>query len=180
MSLLFPYSLFRTAIHHLCIASPLWGNPPIYSGFPSQRASNTESISMSSCHELKLRQRQISFFRIFSSLFPIVHHRDLSVYGPSQWKTPLQCNIISHWLSPYPEGSLPPAASWSRQYPVLIPCDYTRSPQKYYSCINVPFVQMCTNSMSHPKRTVNTLRPRQNGRSFADDIFKCIFLNENI
>ena len=28
--------------------------------------------------------------------------------------------------------------------------------------------------------TINTLRPRQNGRHFADDIFKCIFLNENV
>ena len=27
---------------------------------------------------------------------------------------------------------------------------------------------------------LNTLRPRQNGRHFADDIFKCIFLNENV
>ena len=27
---------------------------------------------------------------------------------------------------------------------------------------------------------VNTLRPRQNGRHFPDDIFKCIFLNESI
>ena len=26
---------------------------------------------------------------------------------------------------------------------------------------------------------LNTLRPRQNGRHFADNIFKCIFLNEN-
>ena len=26
----------------------------------------------------------------------------------------------------------------------------------------------------------NTLRPRQNGRHFADDIFKRIFLNENV
>ena len=26
---------------------------------------------------------------------------------------------------------------------------------------------------------INTLRPRQNGRHFADDIFKWIFLNEN-
>ena len=26
---------------------------------------------------------------------------------------------------------------------------------------------------------IDTLRPRQNGRHFADDIFKCIFLNEN-
>ena len=28
--------------------------------------------------------------------------------------------------------------------------------------------------------SLNTLRPRQNGRHFADDIFKCIFLNENV
>ena len=27
---------------------------------------------------------------------------------------------------------------------------------------------------------VNTLRPRQNGRHFPDNIFKCIFLKENI
>ena len=27
---------------------------------------------------------------------------------------------------------------------------------------------------------VNTLRPRQDSRHFADDIFKCIFLNENV
>ena len=30
------------------------------------------------------------------------------------------------------------------------------------------------------KRYVNTLRPRQNGRRFADDTFKRIFLNENV
>ena len=33
-----------------------------------------------------------------------------------------------------------------------------------------------------PRRTMicyNTLRPRQNGRHFAHDIFKCIFLNAN-
>ena len=29
-------------------------------------------------------------------------------------------------------------------------------------------------------RSFNTLRPRQNGRHFADDSFKCIFLNENV
>ena len=27
---------------------------------------------------------------------------------------------------------------------------------------------------------LNTLRPRQNGRHFADDTFKCMFLNENV
>ena len=29
-------------------------------------------------------------------------------------------------------------------------------------------------------RIINTLKPRQNGRRFPDDIFKCIFLNERI
>ena len=28
--------------------------------------------------------------------------------------------------------------------------------------------------------SINTLRPRQNGRHFADDVFKCIFLNGNL
>ena len=27
---------------------------------------------------------------------------------------------------------------------------------------------------------VNTLRPKQNGRHFPDDVFKCIFVNENV
>ena len=29
-------------------------------------------------------------------------------------------------------------------------------------------------------RVLHTLRPRQDGRHFPDDIFKCIFLNENV
>ena len=32
----------------------------------------------------------------------------------------------------------------------------------------------------YTSQAFNTLRPRQNGRHFADDIFKCIFLNENV
>ena len=32
----------------------------------------------------------------------------------------------------------------------------------------------------HHPHILNTLRPRQNGRHFTDDIFKCIFLYENI
>ena len=33
---------------------------------------------------------------------------------------------------------------------------------------------------AHLGFVINTLRPRQNGRHFADDTFKCIFLNENV
>ena len=35
-------------------------------------------------------------------------------------------------------------------------------------------------SKSYCSPYINTLRPRQNGRHFADAIFKCIFLNENV
>ena len=31
-----------------------------------------------------------------------------------------------------------------------------------------------------PKGPINSLRLRENGQHFADDIFKCIFLNENV
>ena len=34
--------------------------------------------------------------------------------------------------------------------------------------------------LSRTHNTINTLRPRQHCRHFPDDIFKCIFLNENI
>ena len=34
--------------------------------------------------------------------------------------------------------------------------------------------------LKHLRPLFNTLRPRQNGRYFPDDIFKCIFLNENV
>ena len=36
------------------------------------------------------------------------------------------------------------------------------------------------NVLNHLPLQLNTLRPRQNGRHFADDIFKYIFLNENV
>ena len=57
--------------------------------------------------------------------------------------------------------------SASRSFPV------TFLPQELESFISYPI-------SSFNRATVNTLRPRQNGRHFADHIFKCIFLNENV
>ena len=41
---------------------------------------------------------------------------------------------------------------------------------------------LCNQPMSAPVNLYirNTLRQRQDGRHFPDDIFKCIFLNENV
>ena len=66
--------------------------------------------------------------------------------------------------------------------------------QKRVSCLNRGACGRLFSSFStiHPKVTIwtmfqqlwffpfNTLRPRQNGRHFADDMFKCVFLNENV
>ena len=47
----------------------------------------------------------------------------------------------------------------------------------------VRFYASCVTEINGPgcnlTFTINALRPIQNGRRFADDTFKCIFLNEN-
>ena len=48
-----------------------------------------------------------------------------------------------------------------------------RRPSGHINCPNKTLMILLTLTC------VNTLRPRQNGRHFADDIFKWIFLNEN-
>ena len=49
---------------------------------------------------------------------------------------------------------------------------------------HVPFMEsgihIREDAKSWTSRIINTLRPRQDGRHFPDDIFKCIFLNENV
>ena len=57
--------------------------------------------------------------------------------------------------------------------------------QQKYICIflsffNIWMTQMVGNLLHRRKGSVNTLRPRRNGRYFADDIIKCIFFNENV
>ena len=43
----------------------------------------------------------------------------------------------------------------------------------------VAYMTHCVSGCNKTINWVNTLRPRQNCRHFADNIFKCIFLNEN-
>ena len=63
--------------------------------------------------------------------------------------------------------------------------DITMKFQKYtktfISKVQTPenFLQEITEVLSSPQ-WVNPLRPRQNGRHFADNILNLIFLNENI
>ena len=52
---------------------------------------------------------------------------------------------------------------------------------KYGFCFVLPyFVVVIFSVVRGIDVIINTLRPRQNGRHFADNIFKCIFLNESV
>ena len=58
-------------------------------------------------------------------------------------------------------------------------CDFQKVSQSYLQYIQVYSLWLVTLYIIVFIQ-VNTLRPRQNGHHFADDIFKCIFLNENV
>ena len=86
--------------------------------------------------------------------------RDLSVHAPSQWETTLHCNVISHWLCAYTKWSL-----WV--YYRNNPPDPLKYVIEYNVWLNI-FL-----------KKLNIFGPDQNGRHFADKVFKCISLNEN-
>ena len=49
-----------------------------------------------------------------------------------------------------------------------------------FQCYEYPIVNESTSVQVMALNSVNTLRPRKNGRRFADDTFIRIFLNENV
>ena len=91
-------------------ATHYWPFVTVTDGFPSQRASNAGSISIS------WRQHEAS---------PSFIIRDHSEFGLIQRETTLHCNVVSHWLSPYTERSLTTTPKW---IPISCTCQiYTQS-----------------------------------------------------
>ena len=90
---------------------------------------------------------------------PHCYHRADSRLGPSQWETLLQSNTVSHWLG-------------ANLVSALLPCTQYIIVHYYIIIILVHYYTLAS--------LLNTLGPGQNRRHFADDIFKCIFLNGNV
>ena len=57
---------------------------------------------------------------------------------------------------------------------------YLRRHRAHYDVTVMNILNNMCSLISHISQIFNILRPRQNGRPFADDIFKYIFLNENL
>ena len=65
-------------------------------------------------------------------------------------------------------------------HPLQPPPNLQMSHVSYTDLSSMRGFQDSSPSNDHHQGTYNTLRLRQNGRHFPDDIFKCIFLTENI
>ena len=107
------------------------------------------------------------------------HHEDKMVKRPSYlYNGNSSCSdkmTSSYWDGPQaPEWPLPfpYTSSLISTHPSILPSSQT-------SCLKGQSSSFLMEA--HPRnKTFNSLRLRQNGRYNADDIFKCIFLNENV
>ena len=64
--------------------------------------------------------------------------------------------------------------------PIIILCRHPPFLPDYYLHRAHCLPGGCCNVGYSSKIHLKTLKPRRNGRRFADDVFKCIFLNENV
>ena len=104
-------------------------------------------------------------------------HHGYNFHGSQQYIIRL-CNIAFQTVhSRYPAGSSPYVPTIDAETSKLHREDDVWgvfSELKLNQSSNVVFVMLYCLSY------INTLRPRQNGRHFADDIFKWIFMNKNV
>ena len=63
---------------------------------------------------------------------------------------------------------------------VMVSIEWPESAADCAVCYEGQRVTPCQMTLHEISWFINTLRPRQNGRHFPDDIFKCIFLNKNV
>ena len=119
----------------------------------------------------------------------VITRSNITLYSTNHCKTLGRISIrgCTHkrHLIPHPDGREYFGDNWPRynrtiygsKYMWIVGCNYISHKtidMITYACPNPnPFV------LVNGSLVINTLRPRQNGRHFADDIFNSIFVNEN-
>ena len=98
-----------------------------------------------------------------------------------QWRRALMFSLIYVWVNDWVNNR---KASDLRRYRVhydVTVMSYTTVAARAVIHVWLFLYQWSNSNIGDKTRwTLNSLRPRQNGRHFADDIFKCIFFNENV
>ena len=152
------------------------GKSPGTGEFPAQMASNAGNVSIWRCHHglSKVLHESVAW-NLLRYVILRVHPIKMwshELHGISNhWQ--LDCLLNSHATRPSIHGIPSILAHMNMCYKSLKP--------KYN--LKIGTMECRSNvfwliAFWH-FNTVNTLRPKQSGRHFADDIFKCIFLNEN-
>ena len=103
----------------------------------------------------------------FSRNWPFVrgiHRSPVNSLHKGQWRGPLMFSLICVWINDWVNNR---EAGDLRRY------------RAHYDVIVMSCIIFVKQGWEFIK-VVNTSKPRQNGHHFVDDIFKCIFLNENI
>ena len=73
-------------------------------------------------------------------------NRNKSGYGLSKWETTLQCNVVSHWLSPYPKCFLHGPLNWLvvvNWWPMRLAKKSTHA-SRYYPSVWLVWWLLCT------------------------------------
>ena len=107
---------------------------------------------------------KISSKQIFSILFPTIHHA-------IRFPVSVQLTFLHLLLHRSFHKSRSPSSRCQMELTDLL--------SDWWGMDLHLFVRQ-TLHVLHTSLVINTLRPRQNGRQFADDTCKCIFLNENV
>ena len=69
--------------------------------------------------------------------------------------------------------------TWACSHNWTIKSDWWIS-RRLWAAVRDPYFWRTADMFCRIRVVINTLRPKLNGRHFPDDIFKCIFLNENV
>ena len=87
----------------------------------------------------------------------------------------LEISILDMSLQMAKIASIFPTGQWVKT--LWYPCHQAVVTSAIFASV---IWSMETNRACHPGLIFNTLRPRQNGQNFPDDIFKCVFFNQNV
>ena len=115
----------------------------------------------------------------------IPQHANIDRHGTVSPSNTEMCLLCCSWQKDQHNNCS--KASWALCFPFLVipnSSKFTHLNSKiywYYCDLYSPvlYTWYCVIWLRISLSHLNTLRPRQNGRHFADDIFKCIFLNQN-
>ena len=131
------------------------------------------------CHQMETFSALLPFVRGIHRLLVNSPHKD-------QWCRALMFSLICTWANSWiNNGDTGDLRRQRAHYDVIVMhiCrvasdSHFRGNESHRHHLGIISCHLVSSSSDKGWR--NTLRPRQNGRHFPDDIFQCIFLNENV